>query len=494
MQKAKILVDTSKTISKIDDRIYGSFIEHLGRAVYGGIYQPGNPNSDEDGFRRDVLDLVRPLNIPIIRYPGGNFVSGYNWEDGVGPKEKRPVRLDLAWFTTETNEFGMEEFQKWLDKAGAKMMMAVNLGTRGPDSARALVEYANHPKGTYWSDLRIGHGRKEPYKIKTWCLGNEMDGPWQMGAKTAEEYGRTAAEAAKLMKWTDQDIELVACGSSNSHMPTFGQWEKTVLSHVYEYVDFISLHEYYSNAEEDTPTFLSETETMDKFIKKVSSICDEVKAEKKSDKTIYLSFDEYNVWYHSLDHDKKIQKWDKAPHRLEDVYTFEDALLVGGLLITLIKNSDRVRMACLAQLVNVIAPIMTNDEKAWAQTIYYPYLHASTFARGYAIKVDLQCGTYDSKKHSNVPYLASAAVLSENRNRLAVFILNRNLEEDIALDIDVKNLKIKAKEHIALEDHGLKDINSAEMPENVKPVHKKLADGTVTLKKASWNVLLYEVD
>lgn len=493
MQKAGMSIDVNKKIAKIDERIYGSFIEHLGRAVYEGIYQPGNPNSDEDGFRKDVIDLVRKLNVPIVRYPGGNFVSGYNWEDGVGPKDKRPVRLDLAWFTTETNEVGMQEFQKWLDKVGADMMMAVNLGTRGPDNARNLVEYANYPGGTYWSDLRRSHGKEKPYGIKTWCLGNEMDGPWQMGGKTPEEYGRIAAEAAKLMKWTDPDIELVACGSSNSHMPTYGKWETTVLSHVYDYVDFISMHEYYGNPDDDTPTFLSETETMDKFIKAVVAFCDTVKAEKHSDRTINISFDEWNVWYHSKEHDSKLEKWGKAPHRLEDVYNFEDALLVGGLLITLLKHSDRVRMACLAQLVNVIAPIMTDDEKAWAQTIYYPYLHASNYGRGTAICVDVDCATYDSRKHRNVPYLDSVAVLSENGEELTVFVLNRNLTEDMDVAMKVEGLSLEPVEHISMEGFDLKAVNDAKTPDAVKPATKALKDGNVHVSKASWNVLRYKV-
>ena len=494
MQKAEISITLNKKISAIDPRIYGSFIEHLGRAVYGGIYQPGNPNSDEDGFRKDVLELVKKLNVPVIRYPGGNFVSGYNWEDGVGPKDKRPVRLDLAWFTTETNEVGMQEFQKWLEKAGSTMMMAVNLGTRGPDNARNLVEYANYPGGTFWSDMRISHGKKEPYGIKTWCLGNEMDGPWQMGAKTPEEYGRIAAEAAKLMKWTDPDIELVACGSSNSKMPTYGKWETTVLSHVYDYVDFISMHEYYGNPDNDTPTFLSETETMDKFIKAVTAFCDTVKAEKHSGKTINISFDEWNIWYHSNEHDAKLEKWGKAPHRLEDVYNFEDALLVGGLLITLLKHSDRVKIACLAQLVNVIAPVMTNDEKAWAQTIYYPYMHTSNFGRGTAIEAAVNCGTYDSKKHKDVPFLDSVAVLSENGEELTVFILNKNLSEDITVDLTTEGLKIKGMEHIVMAGFDLKAVNDAEHPDAVKPSTVKLSDGAVVLPKASWNVLRYKAE
>ena len=492
MEKAAITIDLSKVISDIDNRLYGSFIEHLGRAVYEGIYDPGNPLSDEDGFRTDVLELVKALNIPIVRYPGGNFVSGYNWEDGVGPKEKRPVRLDLAWFTTETNEFGLQEFDKWLKKAGSELMLAVNLGTRGPQEARELIEYTNYPGGTYLSDLRKSHGKEEPYAIHTWCLGNEMDGRWQMGNKTPYEYGRTASEAAKLMKWIDPSIELVACGSSSSNMSTFGPWELEVLDQTYDYVDYISLHEYYDNSDGDTPSFLAENIRMDRFIKGVESYCDAVKAKKHSDKTMMLSFDEWNVWYHSKAHDAAMERWGRAPHRLEDVYTFEDALLVGGCLITLIKNSDRVRMACLAQLVNVIAPVCCDHDNAWAQTTYYPFLHASTYGRGKAIEVSISCGRYDSRRHKDVPYLDSVAVLNEEKGELSVFVLNRSLDEDITADISISS-ELSGIEHIMLSGYDLHAVNTSEDPLSVVPSSKALEKGPVTFPKASWNVLRYKL-
>jgi alpha-N-arabinofuranosidase len=278
--KAKIILDKDFRIGEIDKRIYGSFIEHLGRAVYGGIYEPGHATADDKGFRQDVLDLVRELNVPIVRYPGGNFVSGYNWEDGVGPVEKRPKRLELAWRTVETNEVGTNEFADWCKKAGAEVMMAVNLGTRGPDEARNLVEYCNHPKGTYYSDLRASHGYKDPHNIKVWCLGNEMDGPWQMCSKTADEYGRIACETAKMMKWVDPSLELVACGSSGRGMSTFAEWEATVLNHTYEYVDYVSLHTYVGNPNNDLGNYLAQSVGFDSFISSVISTCDYVKARK----------------------------------------------------------------------------------------------------------------------------------------------------------------------------------------------------------------------
>ncbi|NLG25120.1 MAG: alpha-N-arabinofuranosidase, partial [Clostridiales bacterium] len=297
MKRANMTLDRSYQIGEIDRRLYGSFIEHLGRAVYGGIYEPGHPTADKNGFRRDVIELVRALDVPVVRYPGGNFVSGFDWEDSIGPRESRPKRLDLAWFTTETNEVGLHEFCAWCEQAGTQPMYSINLGTRGVDAARAVVEYANHPGGTRWSDLRRQNGAERPLGIKLWCLGNEMDGPWQIGHKPAREYGRLADEAAKAMKWVDPSIELVACGSSNSQMKTFGDWELQVLEECYDSVDYLSLHRYYGNPTSDTPSFLARSVDLDDFIRTVVCICDAVKGKRHAKKRIDLSFDEWNVWY-----------------------------------------------------------------------------------------------------------------------------------------------------------------------------------------------------
>ena len=295
--KATITVSPAKTIAPIDPRLYSSFIEHMGRAVYTGIYEPDHPSADEAGLRRDVLELVKPLNLPLIRYPGGNFLSGYRWEDGIGPKENRPVRLDLAWQALEPNTFGTDEFLDFCEKAGTAPMMGVNLGTRGPQEAADLVEYCNFPGGTYYSDLRKANGHAEPYGIKLWCLGNEMDGPWQICAKTAQEYATAARESAKMMRLIDPDIELVACGSSFRAMPTFGSWERTVLRECWDQIDYLSLHQYYQCNDGDLPTYLARSREMDGFIEEVSAICQEVREEKQSQKQVYLSFAEWNAWY-----------------------------------------------------------------------------------------------------------------------------------------------------------------------------------------------------
>jgi alpha-N-arabinofuranosidase len=494
-KKAKMIIDKDFQISEIDNRIYGSFIEHLGRAVYGGIYEPGHPEADEMGFRKDVLELVKELNVPIVRYPGGNMVSAYNWEDGVGPVEQRPRRLELAWRTIETNEIGTNEFAAWAKKVNSEVMMAVNLGTRGIDAARNLLEYCNHTSGSYWSDLRISHGYKDPHKIKTWCLGNEMDGPWQIGHKTQEEYGRLAVETAKAMRQVDPSIELVACGSSNSSMPMFPQWEATVLEHTYDAVDYISLHQYFGNRKNDTANYLAQSLEMDRFIQTVISTCDFVKAKKRSKKTINLSFDEWNVWYHSNDADRKIEPWSIAPPQLEDVYNFEDALLVGCLLITFLKRSDRVKIACMAQLVNVIAPIMTaNDGAAWKQTIYYPYLHASMYGRGVALNPVISSPVYDSTDFTDIPYLESVAVYNEEKEEVTIFAVNRHLEEALDLECDVRSFQnYRVVEHLVLENSDLKAVNTA-TAETVKPHSNGSAaidQGVVSanLSPKSWNVI-----
>ncbi|MDF2906199.1 MAG: Alpha-N-arabinofuranosidase [Herbinix sp.] len=498
--KARLNLNKDFIIGKVDERIFGSFIEHLGRAVYNGIYEPTHPTADDKGFRGDVMELVKQLNVPIVRYPGGNFVSGYNWEDGIGDKAKRPRRAELAWHTIETNEVGIDEFQEWAKCAGSQVMQAVNLGTRGPEEARNLLEYCNFPKGTYYSDLRRANGFEEPFDIKVWCLGNEMDGPWQICAKTAEEYGRIACETAKIMKDLDPSIELVACGSSGLGMPTFGKWESTVLEHTYNYVDYVSLHSYYSNADEDTPNFLACSLDMDKFIKSVTAICDYVKATKHSDKTINLSFDEWNVWFHSNNADKKLDRWQIAPHQLEDIYNFEDALVIGCLLITLLKNCDRVKMACLAQLVNVIAPIMTeNGGPAWVQPIFYPFMHASNFGRGVALTPVVNCDKYSTEKMKDVPYVESIGVLNEDKKELTVFAVNRSLEDSIDFEINLRDfVGATFLEHIVLEHEDLKAVNTVETPDHVVPhlngVTKLDSESaTATLNKHSWNVIRFQV-
>ena len=502
MKTATLILDRDFTIGEVDKRLYGSFIEHLGRAVYGGIYEPGHPTADENGFRRDVMEMVRRLDVPVVRYPGGNFVSGFNWEDSIGPREKRPKRLDLAWFTTETNEVGLHEFIDWCREVHTQPMYAVNLGTRGPDDARRIVEYCNHPGGTELSDLRIKNGAKDPFGIKLWCLGNEMDGPWQISAKTAAEYGRVACETAKVMKWVDPSIEVVACGSSMLDMPTFGTWEYQMLMECYEHIDYVSLHRYYNNHANNTPDFLARSMDLDDFITTVVSICDAVGGTKHSRKKLNLSFDEWNVWYHSLAQDEEIKKrdrWGRALPLLEDIYNFEDALLIGTLLITFLRHADRVKIACMAQLVNVIAPIMTCvGGGVWAQTIYWPLYYVSKYGRGTALRPIVKSPSYDCADYEQVPYVDATAVQAEDGS-LTIFAINRSLEEDMELSADLRGFgSFEIVEHVMLHHEDVKAVNTELHPDNVHPTRGasgSVADGrlSVALKKQSFNVIRLKV-
>lgn len=495
MRITKLIVDKDYKIGKVDDRMFGSFIEHLGRAVYNGIYQPGHPSADEMGFRTDVIDLVRELNVPIVRYPGGNYVSNFYWEDSVGPVEQRKSRLDLAWRTYEPNRIGINEFSKWAKKANTNVMMAVNLGTRGSTDALNLLEYCNLDTDSYYADLRKSHGDKEPYGIKLWCMGNEMDGPWQMGHKEAKEYGRLAAETSKAMKTMDNSIETVVCGSSNVDMPTFGTWEATVLGEAYDYVDYISLHQYWGNNDNDTAEFFAVTDDLEYFLNSVIATCDYVKASKHSHKSINLSFDEWNVWYHSMQQDNADMQnmpWRSHPHLLEDIYTYEDAIVDALALIKFLQHADRVKIACLAQLVNVIAPIMTEDDgSAWRQTIYYPFYLISKYGRGTSLRPVISGENHPTAKHDHVSDVEAACVLNEEKDQVSVFAVNRNTQDPVELDVDLRGFEgYQVKVFEALEGTDMKAVNSAK-DEKVKPISRMDAkmDGgilTANLKPASF--------
>jgi len=443
MPKASLIIDPTNTCATVHARTFGSFVEHLGRCVYSGIYEPGHPLADDDGFRADVIEAVRELGVSMVRYPGGNFVSGYRWEDGVGPKEKRPRRLDLAWHSTEPNEVGLDEFMRWAGLTGVEPMMAVNLGTRGIQEALDLLEYCNVPGGTYWSDRRIANGMVEPYRVKLWCLGNEMDGPWQIGGKTAHEYGRLASQTAKAMRMIDPELQLVVCGSSSSSMPTFGAWERTVLTEAYDDVDFISAHAYYWEQDGDLASFLASAVDMDYFIESVVATCDHVRAARKATKRIMISFDEWNVWYQDRAESKPPigDNWPIAPVLLEDRYTVADGVVVGSLLISLLKHSDRVQAACLAQLVNVIAPIVTIPEgKLWKQTSFHPFSLTAKHASGNVLAVPIDCGTSPTARFGDIPLIDATATFDPVASETTVFIVNRSTTETVDVQVDLSAL------------------------------------------------------
>jgi alpha-N-arabinofuranosidase len=468
--------------------------------VYDGIYEPSHPRADEDGFRTDVKELVRELGVTTIRYPGGNFVSGYRWEDGIGPRDQRPVRLDLAWHSTETNQVGLDEFARWAQDVGTEVMMAVNLGTRGVTEALDLLEYTAIRSGTAWSDRRIANGRVEPYRFRMWCLGNEMDGPWQVGHRSAAEYGSLAAQTARAMRLVDSSLELVVCGSSNSQMPTFGEWERTVLEHTYDDVDLISCHAYYEPHDGDLGSFLASPVDMDRFIDSVIATADHVGGVRRSPKRLDISFDEWNVWYNerfeTVDKITGIDDWPVAPRLLEDCYSVADAVVVGGLLISLLRHADRVRSASLAQLVNVIAPIMTEPGgPTWRQTIFFPFAVTSRLARGVVLETRLDTPTYFTRVHGEAALVDGVVTHDPDDDSLAVFLVNRSTEEPASVQVDLTRTRVTGiTEALTLSDPDVHARNTLEDQERVglgENTSAALSGGmlTVELPAVSWTAI-----
>ncbi len=500
MQNARLTLDPHFTVGRINRNIFGGFVEHLGRHVYDGIYEPGHESADDEGFRQDVIELVKEMGVSTIRYPGGNFVSGFRWEDSVGPREERPARLDLAWHSTETNQVGMHEFASWLQKVDSALMLAVNLGTRGTTEALELLEYSNLAKGTALADQRMANGRPDPFGVKVWCLGNEMDGPWQLGHRSAEDYGKLAAITARAMRQLDPSIELVACGSSSAHMPTFGEWERVVLTHTYDVVDYISCHAYYEEKNGDLGSFLASAVDMDHFIESVVATADHVKAVRGSSKTINISFDEWNVWYISrfenVDKIEGLDNWPVAPRLLEDCYSVADAVVFGNLMISLLKHADRVTSASLAQLVNVIAPIMTEPGgPAWRQTTFFPFSITSRLAQGSVLELKLDAGTYETSEYGVVPLVDAVATHDDETGATAVFLVNRSQTEETTVTIDIAALAgFSTVEAQSLYDTDVYAKNTLEEPERVtmKPNTSATLDGgavTISLPPVSWTAV-----
>jgi len=472
----RVYLDTRRWIAPIERNLFGSFLEHLGRAIYEGIYDPSSKLSDSYGFRKDVMEEIRGLGVPIIRYPGGNFVSGYNWLDGIGPKQDRRRVLDKAGNSVNTNQFGTDEFMMWCKAVGTQPLMGLNLGTGTAEQAAALLEYCNVEKGTRWSDLRRKNGIAEPYNVKHWCLGNEMDGPWQIGHMTAAEYGMKAADAARQMRYVDPDptLQLVACGSSGPLMPTYLEWDREVLEQCYQYVDALSLHRYVGNSQEDTggdsSKYMAINLTMDRQIAETVAVCDLVRGRKRSPKKLWLSFDEWNVWYRARGGDADNGHEQEAPHLLEEVYNLEDALVVGGIVNTLLRNADRVKLACLAQLVNVIAPIMTNANGLFRQTIYYPYSWGLQMARGAVLNVLSESPTYEVKGIGQVPYLDVTATFDKETGKTSLFILNRDLAKSREIEVQWQDAPpARLLTALTLTGSDLKAVNSFDAPKHVVP-------------------------
>jgi len=434
--KAQVFIDTNRTIASISPLLFGGFAEHMGRCIYEGIYDPESSQADSRGFRKDVLDALRKQAYTTIRYPGGNFLSGYNWLDGVGPKDQRPRRRELAWQSTETNQFGTNEFIEFCTAIDAKPMLAVNMGTGTIQAASDLVEYCNVPDGTYWSDLRVSHDYKDPHDVRYWCVGNEMDGFWQIGHLDAVEYGKKALEAAKMMKWQDPTIKTVLCGSSNDRMPTYPEWDRTALEIAWEAMDYHSMHYYAGNRESDTASYLASAVLLERFVETLEGTLRYVKAKRRSKHDVYLSWDEWQVWYKG---DPIQGNWTEAPHLAEEIYNLEDALVVAQWLNVFLRKSHVLKIACVAQIVNVISWLQTRGDELLKQPSYYVFKLFSNLARGEALDTLVKAPMVETKEYDAVPALDVSSSFNFETQKGAIFLVNRSQTEAMVTDIVWQN-------------------------------------------------------
>ncbi len=437
MQTTEILLHTRFQIGPVDPRVFGGFLEHLGRAVYEGVYDPQSAHADADGFRTDVMQALRRLRMTAMRYPGGNFASGYHWLDGVGPKANRPTVRELAWQSIEPNQFGTDEFIQLSRRMDWIPMLTVNLGTGTPEEARNWVEYCNCPLGTKYADLRAANGHPEPYDVRLWCLGNEMDGPWQLGHVPAQEYAIRAQQAAKMMKDVDKRIETVVCGSCTISLPTYMEWDRQVLEYIGDYADYISLHRYVGNRNGDTPDYLAITNSIDRQIEEMDATCRFVQAKRRSKKRLFLCFDEWNVWYKNRQMDGAGKF---APHLIEEVYNLEDALVAAGFLNSFIRHADVVKIANLAQIVNVIAPILTQGDDLLVQSIFYPFEMMSKRRDGVSLRVVVQGPDYEGQTNGRVTYVDASAILAAGA--VHVFATNRATDAAAVVQVNLADCDI----------------------------------------------------
>jgi alpha-N-arabinofuranosidase len=434
--RARVKIDTERTIGDIDPKIYGNFVEHLGRCIDGGIFEEGSRLSDANGFRKDVMDAVRKLNVTLLRWPGGNFSSNYHWRDGIGSRDQRPPRLEMAWGTVESNRFGTHEFLQYAEMLGTEPYICANLGTGTWTEAQQWVEYCNSPADTEMTRLRKQNGRREPWKVTYWGLGNEMDGPWQMGHRSAEDYGKFALEAAKLMKWTDPNVKLIAAGSSN-----FGTsadwigWNRTVLDYLKSHVDYLSLHMYVGNRENDYGDFLASSLELAHRIKTAEGIIDAATSSMPSNRKIYIAWDEWNVWYRARG------AQERGRRILEERYNLEDALVVATFLNTFVNHAHIVKIANLAQLVNVIAPIFSNENGLFLQTIYYPLQLFANHTKGKALELFVDSPKYKSKRFDDIPYLDASAAL--DNGSLVLNIVNRHPDRGIDAEFELQDKQFR---------------------------------------------------
>ena len=467
MLETTITLHTKFQNGPVDPRIFGGFLEHMGRAIYEGVYQPDSIHADGKGFRTDVLAALRGLQMTAMRYPGGNFASGYHWLDGVGPRDQRPTVRELAWQSLEPNQIGTDEYIDLCRQMDWIPMLTVNLGTGTPEEARNWLEYCNGPAGSKYANMRAANGSVEPYGVKLWCLGNEMDGPWQLGHVPASEYAIRAQQTAKMMKDVDSSVELVLCGSCAVTLPTYMEWDRQVMEYLGPLTDYISLHRYVGNHPEDLGDYLAITNAIDHQIEEMDAVCRYVQAKYRSPKRAYLCFDEWNVWYRARGSKFQDGEGKFAPHLIEEVYNLEDALVVAGFLNSFIRHADVVKIANIAQIVNVIAPLLTQGDELLFQSIYYPFEMFSRRREGISLKPVVQGPVYEGRVNGQVSYLDTSAIL--NGNLLQLFVTNRSPNEPLSLEVDLADCPISGLvEAETLTGPDPKAANSFEQPDLIR--------------------------
>ena len=431
--KAQLKIDLDRRLGTIDPMLYGNFIEHLGRCIYGGVYDEGSTLADQDGIRKDVLEAARRMRVTQLRWPGGNFVSGYHWTDGIGPRESRPARYALAWQERESNRFGTDEFIAYCRKLGTEPYICVNVGNGTLDEAMHWVEYCNHPGGTYYSDLRKKNGHAEPYNIKYWGVGNEIYGEWQIGHKNAQDYAKTAVEFCKVMRWMDPRIKLVACGSGDP------DWDRPVLEATVQYVDFVSAHHYTVTDDlKDYYEIVGAVAQMEATIHTSAMTAETVSAAAKKKTPVFVAFDEWNILNNWSDGGKR-----DDVHKFEVPYNLRDALWVAGALNALQRNCRMVRLANLAQLVNVIAPMYTTPEGLLLRTIYYPLELYANRSGNIALDVLAVSPSFETRNFGPQKYLDVSATFDEGKRRVTLAVVNRRKEGDVVGSIDLAGVRAK---------------------------------------------------
>jgi alpha-N-arabinofuranosidase len=501
-RKARAVVNKKFVVGMVSDLMFGHYFEPLGRCTHEGMYEPDHPTANAKGWRRDVLDLVKAMNITCFRYPGGNLTATYRWEDGVGPREKRPTRMELAWVSIEDNSIGINEYIDYVKNLNAETLMTFNMGTRGVEAAIDLVEYCNYPGGTYLSDLRRSHGYEEPHNIKYWCIGNETDGEWQIAQARPDDYAWLCKQTGKAIKRMCPQYQVIAAGSSHRHMETVIDWDYKLLDEAWDYIDGLAVHAYTDRRENDsTKHYLAHTLSLEQYLLGIEGVCKAIKLKKHSNKDIWLSLDEWNVQSYEIVHlqadrpKRGIRPWMVHPPIIEQIYTMEDALAVGLQFIVYYRHCGSIKIACMSLLVNCLAPIMTEKGgPAWVQPTYYPFVHCSKYGRGKVLETVIECETYDDDEYRGASPYVEGVVVENSDTEITLFVVNKH-EESCEIFCALQGFEdYRLIEHIVLSHEDIFAVNTAKDQDKVKPHIQEggaIANGElrVTLAKYSWNVV-----